>query len=301
MAKTLIVVAGPTAIGKTALAIQLAQYYNTEIISADSRQFYKEMEIGTAKPSRDELEAVRHHFINSHSVTDYFNAGDYEKEASRLIENLFHSHDQLILAGGSGLFINAVIHGFDELPAADPEIRNRLNQLLADKGIGHLREMLKKADPVYFAEADTHNPQRIIRALEVWETSGRPFSEFRKKSRKERPYEIVIIGLNTNRSALYENINTRVDKMMQDGLLDEVQSLIPFRQLNPLDTVGYSELFDYLDGKYSLDEAVEKIRQNTRRFAKRQLTWFRKTEGIRWFEPGDYAGILNMLNLIPDT
>lgn len=301
MAKTLIVIVGPTAIGKTALAIRLAQYYDTEIISADSRQFYKEMGIGTAKPPLDELETVRHHFINSHSVTDLFNAGDYEKEADRLIENLFHNHDQLILTGGSGLFINAVIHGFDELPSANPEIRTRLNRLLVEKGLGYLQEMLKKADPAYFEEADIHNPQRIIRALEVYETSARPFSEFRKKTQKKQPYKIVMIGLNTNRAALYANINTRVDKMMKDGLLDEVRSLIPFRQLNSLNTVGYSELFDHLDGKYSLDEAVEKIKQNTRRFAKRQLTWFRKTEGIRWFEPGDYAGILKMLNLILDT
>lgn len=296
MTKTLIVIAGPTAIGKTALAIQLANYFNTEIVSADSRQFYKEMEIGTAKPSETELAAAKHHFINSHSITDNVSVGDYEKEAIQLIEKLFKNHDQVILAGGSGLFIHAICNGFDELPSASQETRDRLNNLLKTSGIKPLQDKLKEVDPVYFAEVDLNNPQRLIRALEVYETTGKAFSAYRKQSIKNRPFNIIKIGLNTERSNLYNHINERVDKMVENGLMEEVESLKPFRNLNALNTVGYSEILHYLDGKYSREEAIDKIKQNTRRFAKRQITWFNKSEDIKWFEPGQFDLILEYIN-----
>lgn len=296
MTKTLIVIAGPTAIGKTALAIQLANYFNTEIVSADSRQFYKEMEIGTAKPSETELAAAKHHFINSHSITDNVSVGDYEKEAIQLIEKLFKNHDQVILAGGSGLFIHAICNGFDELPSASQETRDGLNNLLKTSGIKPLQDKLKEADPVYFAEVDLNNPQRLIRALEVYETTGKAFSAYRTQSIKNRPFNIIKIGLNTERSNLYNHINERVDKMVENGLVEEVESLKPFRNLNALNTVGYSEILQYLDGKYSREEAIDKIKQNTRRFAKRQITWFNKSEDIKWFEPGQFDLIIDYIN-----
>ena len=296
MPKTLIVITGPTAIGKTAIAIKLAQYYNTEIISADSRQFYKEMEIGTAKPSPDELNAAKHHFLNSHSITDKFSVGDYEKKAIELINVLFQTHDQLILAGGSGLFINAVLYGFDNIPTAAEETRNTLNELLVHRGLQPLQKMLKEYDPVYYSEVDINNPQRIIRAIEVCISTGRPFSEFRKKGVINRPFDFIKIGLNTNRDILYNNINTRVDNMMERGLLEEAKLLLPYRNLNPLNTVGYSELFNYFDRKHSLQEAIEIIKQNTRRFAKRQLTWFNKSVDIKWFEPKEFDKITGYLN-----
>jgi len=300
MVKTLIIIAGPTAIGKTALAIRLARHYKTEIISADSRQFYQEMAIGTAKPDPEELSTVKHHFIDSHSVKDTFTAGNFEKEALKVLEKLFIKHDQVIMVGGSGLFINAICNGFDELPVAKDEIRNQLNKDLKEQGIEYLQEMLKEVDPVYFAEVDIHNPQRLVRALEVYKTSGQTFSSYRSNVRKPRPFNIISIALNTDREKLYERINSRVDQMINSGLIDEVKGLLKYRHLNALQTVGYSEIFDYLDGKFSLEEAIERIKQNTRRFAKRQITWFKKSDSIRWFDPEDYDSILNYLNqLVP--
>ncbi|MES3018507.1 MAG: tRNA (adenosine(37)-N6)-dimethylallyltransferase MiaA [Bacteroidota bacterium] len=296
MAKTLIVIAGPTAIGKTTLAIQLAKHYKTEIISADSRQFYREMSIGTAKPSTAELSSATHHFIDSLSIKDSYSVGDYEKESLSLIERLFIDHDVLILVGGSGLFINAVLHGFDDLPPAPKEIRDKLNDLYTTEGINYLQEKLKDVDPVFFNEVDINNPQRLIRALEVYETTGKRFSEFRHKIKKTRSFNIVQIGLNTDRQILYKNINDRVDSMIRAGLLMEVENLKPFRHLNSLNTVGYTELFAYYDGTCSLEEAVEKIKQNTRRFAKRQLTWFNKSEEIKWFEPREIDNIIRHLD-----
>lgn len=296
MVKTLIIIAGPTAIGKTALAIRLARYYKTEIISADSRQFYKEMAIGTAKPNREELSAVKHHFIDSHSVMDTFTAGDFEKEALKILGNLFRKHDQVIMVGGSGLFINAICNGFDELPVATDQIRQQLNRDLEEQGIEYLQEKLKTSDPVYFSEVDIHNPQRLIRALEVYQTTGKSFSSYRTKTRKPRLFNTINIALNTDREQLYDRINLRVDQMIEAGLVDEVKSLLKYRHLNALQTVGYSEIFEYLDGKCSLEEAVKNIKQNTRRFAKRQITWFKKSEDIRWFDPADYNNILNYLN-----
>ena len=286
-AKTLIVIAGPTAIGKTAAAIQLAQHFNTVILSADSRQFYKEMFIGTAKPSVDELAAAQHYFIDSHSVSEPFSVGDFEKQALALLDELFKIHHVVILVGGSGLYIKAVCDGFDNIPVADKGIRERLNLELEEKELAYLLEKLKIADPDYFAEVDINNPQRVIRALEVFESTGNPFSSYRVANTNTRPFNIIKIALDMPRELLYDRINQRVDKMVEEGLLDEVRSLISYRQFNALNTVGYSEIFDYLDGKIKLDTAIEKIKQNTRRFAKRQLTWFRKDKDFHWFEANE--------------
>jgi tRNA dimethylallyltransferase len=286
-AKKLIVVVGPTAIGKTALAIELAQKLHTEIVSADSRQFYREMAIGTAKPTPDELRQAKHYFINSHSVTDPFSVGDFEKQGLETLEVIFKDHDTAILVGGSGLYIKAICEGFDELPSSSPGVRDKLNREFKEFGIGHLQEKLKTADPDYYSLVDLNNPQRLIRALEVFESTGIPFSSYRKSVSNKRGFECVKIGLNLPREVLYLRINQRVDDMIAQGLVEEVRSLLPYRHLNALNTVGYTEIFDYLDGKTSLDNAIELIKQNTRRFAKRQLTWFRKDQTIKWYEPGD--------------
>lgn len=285
--KTLIVIVGPTAIGKTSLAIQLANHYHTEIISADSRQFFKEMNIGTAKPSGEELAAAKHHFINSHSVNTLFSTGDFEREALKLIEELFQLHDVLIMVGGSGLYIDAVCKGLDNLPEIDLNIREKLNQQFASEGIASIRSQLQVADPEYFAQVDPSNPQRMIRGLEVFLSTGQKLSSFLTHNKKERPFNILKIGLNADRAFVYERINHRVDMMMAAGLLDEVKDLLPYRKYNALNTVGYSELFDYLDGKTDLPSAVAMIKQNTRRFAKRQLTWFRRDDNTTWFEPNE--------------
>lgn len=289
--KTLVCVVGPTAIGKTTVGIQLAQHLQTVILSADSRQFYQEMNIGTAKPTFEELAAIPHHFINSHRLTDVYSAGDFERDALQLLEELFVHRDIVLLVGGSGLFVDAVCQGLDDLPQPSPGVRDQLNHLHEHEGLVHLQQRLEKVDPVYYGEVDIQNPQRVIRALEVYESTGLPFSYFRKQQRKKRPFQVRKLGLNTDRVCLYERINTRVDAMMEAGLLDEVKSLLPYRDLPPLQTVGYAELFDYLDGNYTLSEAVSRIKQNTRRYAKRQLTWFRKDPHTVWFEPSDLAGM----------
>lgn len=294
--KHLIVIVGPTAIGKTALAIKVAQYFQTDIISADSRQFYREMSIGTAKPSPEELAQATHHFINSHSIADEFTVGDYEQEALELLEKIYGEKDVAVLAGGSGLFINAIIKGFDNLPKAPAELRDELNALFRKEGLEALQNKLKDLDPDYYTEVDLQNPQRIIRALEVSIFTQKPFSSFRTNSIVSRPFEIIKIGLNMPREALYEQINTRVDQMIDAGLLEEARELLPFREHNALNTVGYSELFDYFDGKVPLQEAVAAIKQNTRRFAKRQLTWFRKDQETEWFTPDQFPDIINYIN-----
>ncbi|MBD1363878.1 tRNA (adenosine(37)-N6)-dimethylallyltransferase MiaA [Mucilaginibacter sp. ZT4R22] len=281
---TLIVIAGPTASGKTAAAIQLAQHFNTAVVSADSRQFFREMSIGTAKPTDEELAAAPHYLINSHSITESFSVGDFERECLVLLEELFQKHQVVILAGGSGLYIKAICEGFDELPTADPAIRERLNAELAENGLPALQERLKLVDPVYYNEVDINNPQRVIRAIEVYESSGQPFSSYRTAKTNKRTFNIVKLGLNMPRETLYNRINQRVDMMVADGLVEEVKALLPHRQLNALNTVGYSEIFGYFDGNTDLPTAIALIKQNTRRFAKRQMTWFRKDEGIVWVD-----------------
>ncbi|CAN5319960.1 tRNA (adenosine(37)-N6)-dimethylallyltransferase MiaA [soil metagenome] len=296
--KTLIVISGPTASGKTAAAIQLARHFKTVIVSADSRQLYRETSIGTAKPNEDELAAAQHYFINSHSITEPFSVGDFETECLALLDELFEAHPIVILTGGSGLYIKAICEGFDELPVADAGVRDKLNQELIDKGISSLQERLKIADPVYYHQVDLNNPQRIIRALEVFETTGKPFSSYRKSTINKRPFNIIKLGLNLPRAALYKRINGRVDDMINQGLVEEVRSLLPHRHLNALNTVGYSELFDYFDEKTPLPAAIEMVKQNTRRFAKRQLTWFSRDKEIHWLQ-ADSPELLNaMLSVI---
>ena len=290
--KTLIVIAGPTAVGKTAIAIQVAKHYNTVVLSADSRQFYREMSIGTAKPDADELAAVKHHFIDSHSIHENFSVGDFEKQALALLDELFKEYDAVVMAGGSGLYIKAVCEGFDNLPVADAGTRDKLNKDFIKLGIKHLQERLKEVDPDYYEQVDIQNPQRLIRALEVFETTGKPISYYRKSTVNKRPFNIVKIGLNLPRDILYQQINYRVDKMLELGLLDEVRSLIPHRSLNALNTVGYSELFNYFDENTDLESALELIKQNTRHFAKRQLTWFRKDKDMHWLE-ADNEDVVN--------
>jgi tRNA dimethylallyltransferase len=293
--KTLIVIAGPTAIGKTALAIKVAQHYQTEIISADSRQFFKEMNIGTAKPNAEELAAATHHFVNSHSINQDFSVGTFEKEALSKIEELFKNNDILIMVGGSGLYINAVLYGFDDIPKADENIREKLNQQFQKEGIEALQTQLKDLDPEYFKEVDVNNPQRIIRALEVCLSTGKPFSSFRNAPKKLRDFNTIIIGLETEREILYERINHRVELMMENGLLNEVESLKEYHHLNALKTVGYSEIFNYLNGDWTLEQAIDKIKQNSRNFAKRQLTWFRKNKEMVWFNPSNQKEIFDYL------
>lgn len=283
--KTLIVIVGPTAIGKTALAITLAQHFSTEIISADSRQFFREMSIGTAKPHADELAAAKHHFIDSHSINTFFSTGDFEKQALDVLTDIFTSHDIAIMAGGSGLYLDAVTKGLDELPDTDMQIRSELNALFETEGLEPIKSRLEEVDPEYYAKVDQANPQRMIRGLEFFLSTGKKVSSFLTNSKKERPFNIIKIGLNTERTQLYQRINDRVDLMLAEGLLEEVRSLESYKDLNALKTVGYAELFDYLDGLITYEEAIDKIKQNTRRFAKRQLTWFRRDEQTKWFEP----------------
>lgn len=288
-------VVGPTAVGKTALAIRLAQYFKTEVLSADSRQFYREMTIGTAKPNAAEQQQAVHHFIDSHSIAEEYSAGDFERDALKLLADLFIHHDDVVLVGGSGLFVRALCEGLDNLPKAPIEVREKLNTLLQEKGLEALQQKLQDVDPAYYATADIQNPQRVVRALEVFEATGKPFSSFRQQEFLERPFEICTIGLNMERSELYDRINRRVDHMMDSGLLEEVKSLLPYRHKPALLTVGYAEIFDYLDGKCTLEEAVDRIKQNSRRYAKRQITWFKKHGNTCWFSPYAWDEILTYI------
>lgn len=292
MNKALIVVQGPTGIGKSHLSIQLAKHFNTEIISSDSRQLFKELSIGTAVPTPDELSQVPHHLIHSHSIHDDYNASRFETEALELIEQLFSSCNQLIMAGGSMLYVDAVCKGIDFQPDVDPAIRESLVNDWQEKGIEHLRLKLKQLDETYYQQVDLKNPKRLIRALEVCLMTGKPYSSFRKETIKERPFKIIKIGLNMDREALYDRINQRVDQMIAEGLEDEARKIYPFRHLNSLNTVGYKELFAHFDGAISLEKAIELIKRNTRRYARKQLTWLRKDEHINWFHPDNLDEII---------
>jgi tRNA dimethylallyltransferase len=278
--KHLICVIGPTASGKTSLAINIAQYFNCDIVSADSRQFYAEMNIGTAKPSDEELRLAPHHFIGHLSVHDEYSAGHFEKNCISKLESLFEQNTTQVLVGGSGMYVDAVCDGFSEIPKADTTIREELNKELNANGLGSLLNKLKELDLDYYHQVDKNNPQRIIRGLEVSLSTGKPYSSFRKGTGVQRNFKTTFIQLDWKREELYNRINKRVDLMMEDGLLDEVRSLLDLKTLNSLNTVGYSELFSHLNGEYSLERAVELIKQNTRRFAKRQLTWFGKRDKI---------------------
>lgn len=286
----LITIIGPTAIGKTALSIKLAQHFNCDIISCDSRQFFKEMTIGTAVPTAEELAAAPHHFIQNKSVFDTYNVGDFEQESLATLDHLFQENNVQIMVGGSGLYVDAVLKGFDEFPNIEPTIREQINADYDQLGIEFLQEKLQTLDPEYYQKLATENPQTLVnpqrmkRFVEVCLGTGKPYSSFLGKRSVQRNFTPIIIGLQADREKMYERINLRVDNMMQEGLLDEVQKLYPNKQLNALQTVGYRELFDYLDHKTTLAEAIEQIKMNTRRFAKRQITWFKRTENVHWFD-----------------
>jgi tRNA dimethylallyltransferase len=282
--KTLICIVGATAIGKTVLSIKIANYFSTEIISADSRQFYKEMNIGTAVPSCNELKSAKHHFIQNKSIFKDYNVGSFEKDAIKLLDNLFKIHPIVVMVGGSGLYVDAIVKGLDEFPEVSQEIRNTLNHDYKKRGIEFLQEELKQSDPTYYSKVDLQNHHRIIRALEVCRSQNLPYSFFLKSKNKTRKFETIFIGLQAERSLVYNRINLRVDLMIREGLIEEVKKLIPHKTLNALQTVGYKELFKYFDGSTSKEEAIEEIKKNTRRFAKRQGTWFKKDEETLWFD-----------------
>lgn len=296
-AKYLITVIGPTAIGKTAMAIELARHFEGEIISADSRQFFKEMAIGTAVPSENELAAAKHHFIQNISIFEDYNVGDFERDAIAKLDELYQTNDFAVMVGGSGLYIDAVLKGFDDFPDVDPDIRQ---QLIADyeaKGVEYLQQELQRLDPVHYENVAKENPQRLMRALEVSIGSGRPYSSFLNIKKNSRGFTPIIIGLQAERELMYERINRRVDIMVNGGLIEEAKALHPHKNLNALQTVGYRELFEYFDGNGTLEFALEEIKKNTRRFAKRQMTWFRRTDGAKWFDfTTPPAEIINYIN-----
>ena len=291
----LIVITGPTAVGKTSVSIELARTLSVEILSCDSRQFYKEMKIGTGRPSLNQLQLIPHHFIAHLSIHDNYNVSRFESDALQKLDQLFKTSPFALLVGGSGLYINAVCHGIDDLPDPDRALRDQLNNLYHTEGIKALQDKLWELDPIYFKHVDQSNPKRLLRAIEVCLTTGLMYSSLRKNEPKPRKFRILKIGLQRDREDLNNRINSRVDQMMEEGLLAEVKELIPFRHLNALNTVGYKELFDYFDGKYTLEQAVEKIKTHTRRFAKRQMTWFRKDQEIQWFHPDDLHKILQLI------
>ncbi|APY07433.1 tRNA (adenosine(37)-N6)-dimethylallyltransferase MiaA [Winogradskyella sp. J14-2] len=296
MTKILISIVGPTAIGKTALSIKLAQHFNTEIISADSRQFFKEMTVGTAVPSTEELNTTKHHFIQHISIKDNYSVGDFERDAISKIESIHKNNDIAIMVGGSGLYVKAVTKGLDHFPDVDKHIRTELNKRLINEGIETLQKQLKSLDFKAYQSIAIDNPQRIIRALEVCIGSGQPYSSFLTKTEKTRPFKVVTIGLSAVRSIIYDRINQRVDIMVNEGLIEEAKELLPNKHLNALNTVGYKELFNYFEGEWTLDFAISEIKKNTRRFAKRQLTWFKKDETIQWFDyTTDINNIINYL------
>lgn len=293
---TLIVILGPTAIGKTALSIQLAKHFNTEIISSDSRQFYKEMKIGTAVPSPEELNAVKHHFIGNLSISDYYNVSKFEQDALQKLEEIFTSNKLAIIVGGSGLYIDAVCKGIDDIPNPDKKLRNEINEIFQTSGIEALQKKLKKLDPEYYSIVDLKNPKRLMRAIEVCLQTGKTYTSLRKNKSGNRDFNIIKIGLNCERKELFERINLRVDKMIEEDLLDEVKNLSKFKNHNSLNTVGYKEIFDFLDNKITFERAIENIKTNTRRYAKRQLTWFKRDESIKWFHHSEINKIILYLS-----
>lgn len=282
--KTLIIIAGPTAVGKTDLCVNLAQKLHTEILSADSRQFYRELNIGTAKPSVGEMKGIQHHFVNSHSIEEYFSVGDFERECLQKINMIFEKNNLAILTGGSGMFIKVITDGLDDMPDADLELREKLMEVLEKEGLSPLQKQLEFLDPTYYKEVDINNSQRVVRALEVCISSGLPYSSFRRKVKIERPFEIIKICLNRDRDILYKRIDKRMDQMLADGLVEEAKYLLPYRRHYALQTVGYKEVFDFFDGKYGYAEMVQLLKRNSRRYAKRQITWFKNQDDFEWFD-----------------
>jgi tRNA dimethylallyltransferase len=292
----LIILTGPTAVGKTPLAILLAKHLGTEIINADSRQVYREMRIGTAHPAIAQQAEIKHHLIGHRSIHEHYNASLYERDAMKLIYELFEKYEVVIMSGGSGMYIDAVCRGIDDIPTVDPEVRERLHSEFLAEGLRGIQARLLNSDPEYYKRADLNNPKRLLKALEITEMTGKPYSSFLTGTAKQRDFSLVRLGLNMPRDELHDRINRRVDKMMAEGLLDEVNGLYPYRQLNALNTVGYKEIFDFMDHKYSLDEAVELIKGHTRQYARRQLTWFRRNKETHWFMPDDIDVMLRLIN-----
>lgn len=292
MKKFLVVITGPTCVGKTEVAIRLAEKLNAEIISSDSRQFYRELRIGVAAPSREQMQMAKHHFVGNLSVNDYYNVSAFENDVAGFLKSHFMSAGHVIMVGGSGLYIDAVCRGIDILPDPDMDLRKKITQNFRSEGIGYLQEQLRALDPEYYKVVDRNNPNRMLRAIEVCLLTGKPYSTFRKRQYTSRDFKCIKVGLDLPREELYARIGKRVDEMIAAGLVEEVRSLIPYRDLNALNTVGYKEIFDYLDGRVTLEEAIEKIKTNTRRYAKRQLTWFRKDKEIHWFDPVDIESIM---------
>ena len=295
MPKNLIVIGGPTASGKTDFSVWLAKKLKAQIISCDSRQIYKEMFIGTARPTEEEMQGIPHHFIGVKSVTEYYNASMYENEAIELINKLFRKYDNLIMVGGSGLYVDAIVYGIDDIPTVDMEIRKQLATEFEQYGIEHLRQQLKLLDPVYYQQVDLNNPKRLLKALEITIQTGKPYSSFLTGKNKKRPFNIILTATERPRQELYDRINRRVVQMIEQGLADEVKSLEKYKHLTALKTVGYREIFDYLEGKTTLDQAIDLIQRNTRKYARRQISWFRRYKDIKWFSPGDKQDFLQWL------
>jgi len=283
--KTLIVVTGPTAVGKTALCLDIARHYGIPIINADSRQIYRDMKIGTAAPTEEQLRQVRHFFVGTLGLSDYYSASMYEQEVINLLDTLFKTSDYALLSGGSMMYIDAVCNGIDDIPTVDKETRAMMKRRLAEEGLEKLCEELYRLDPEHYAIVDKKNPRRVVHALEICYMTGRTYTSFRKNEQKQRDFRIIKIGLNRQRDLLYERINQRVDQMISDGLEEEARRLLPYRTMNALNTVGYKEMYAYLDGTWSLDEAIERMKGNTRRYARKQLTWFKRDPLMKWFEP----------------
>jgi tRNA dimethylallyltransferase len=294
--KTLIVITGPTAVGKTDLCLDIARHYGVPIINADSRQIYKELLIGTARPTEEQMQLVRHYFVGTLSLEDYYSASLYEQQVMSLLEELFRESDYALLSGGSMMYIDAVCNGIDDIPTIDDAIRELMKRRLAEEGLQSLCEELQRLDPEYYEIVDRRNPRRVVHALEICVMTGQTYTSFRKREEKQRPFRIVKIGLNREREQLYDRINRRVDEMMAAGLLEEARQMYPRRELNALNTVGYKELFDFLDGRWPLAEAIERIKGNTRRYARKQLTWYKKDPQIEWFSPEQKEDIIRYID-----
>lgn len=292
---SLVVILGPTGVGKTELSLQIAELLGSPIISSDSRQLYKDLPIGTAAPTAEQLARVKHYMVGTLSLSDYYSASQFEEEVLSLLNTLYQTLPAVVMSGGSMMYIDAVCQGIDDIPPVNPEIRHTIYKQFEEEGLDSLLTELKEKDPIHYEEVDRKNHKRVIHALEICRTTGRPYSSFRTHTPKERPFRIIKIGLNRQREELYNRINQRVDQMMSEGLLEEARRVYPFRQLNSLNTVGYKELFNFLDGVWPLDLAIEKIKRNTRIYAKKQMTWFKRDPEITWFHPNDKEQILKFL------
>ena len=295
-AKKLIVITGPTAVGKTDLCMEVAEHLDIPIINADSRQLFRELKIGTASPTPEQMSRVKHYFVGMLGIDDYYSASMYEQDVMTLLQQLFKSSDYALLSGGSMMYIDAVCNGIDDIPTVDDETRATMKRRLAEEGLEALVEELRQLDPEHYETVDRQNPRRVVHALEICHMTGKTYTSFRKAQKKQRPFSIIKIGLNREREELYNRINKRVDNMMQKGLLDEARSMLPHRGVNALNTVGYKELFNHFDGLWSLDEAVERIKGNTRRYARKQLTWFKRDEQMAWFHPNDQESIMKYIS-----